>query len=106
MCFFIGLATGAYPAGLSEMVKELGVSNEVGQLGLFLFNGAFSLVPLFLGPLSEFVGSTIVYQISLALFVIWFIPIALATNIQTVLIARFLLGASGAAGTTIIPGSE
>ncbi|KAN0061379.1 hypothetical protein ACQY0O_006226 [Thecaphora frezii] len=105
MCLFIGLSTAGYSTGIGPMVKEFGVSTEVGQIGMLLFNGAFSIVPLFLGPLSEFVGRNPVYLGCYALYTVWFIPIALGKNIQTVLIARFLSGAFGAAGTTIIPGT-
>ncbi|EST04504.1 Major facilitator superfamily [Kalmanozyma brasiliensis GHG001] len=105
MCLFIGLATAAFSVGIGPMAQELGVSNEVGQVGMLLFNGAFSIVPLFLGPLSEFVGRNPIYLGCYALFTVWFIPLALAKNIQTVLVARFLSGAFGAAGTTIIPGT-
>ncbi|TKY89560.1 hypothetical protein EX895_001345 [Sporisorium graminicola] len=105
MCLFIGLATAAFSTGIGPMAQELGVSNEVGQVGMLLFNGAFSIVPLFLGPLSEFVGRNPIYLGCYALFTVWFIPLALAKNIQTVLVARFLSGAFGAAGTTIIPGT-
>ena len=105
MCLFIGLATAAYSTGIGPMTEELGVSQEVGQVGMLLFNGAFSVVPLFLGPLSEFVGRNPVYLGCYALFTVWFIPLALARNIETVLVARFLSGAFGAAGTTIIPGT-
>lgn len=45
------------------MTNYFGVSNEVGQVGLFLFNAAFSIVPLFLGPLSEFIGAAPVYLV-------------------------------------------
>ncbi|PWN38477.1 MFS general substrate transporter [Meira miltonrushii] len=105
MCLFIGLATAGYSSGITQMCQELGCSNEIGQVGLFLFNAAFSIVPLFLGPLSEFVGAQPVYLICYAGFVIFFIPLALAKNIGTVLVSRFLLGCFGAAGTTIIPGT-
>lgn len=105
MCLFIGLATAAFSTGIGPMSKELGVSTEVGQVGMLLFNGAFAVVPLFLGPLSEFVGRNPIYLGCYAFFTVWFIPLALAQNIQTVLVARFLSGAFGAAGTTIIPGT-
>ena len=105
MCLFIGLATAGYSSGITPMCEELGCSQEVGQVGLFLFNAAFSIVPLFLGPLSEFVGSQPVYLICYAVFVVFFIPLALAKNVATVLVSRFLLGCAGAAGTTIIPGT-
>ncbi len=61
MCLFIGLATAAFSTGIGPMTEEFGVSTEVGQVGMLLFNGAFSIVPLFLGPLSEFVGRNPIY---------------------------------------------
>lgn len=85
MTLFIGLATSAYSVGIPEMTKEFGVaevsplscrcrmrrppfaavahplsidpdSKVVGQVGMFVFNAAFSFVPLFMAPLSETVG--------------------------------------------------
>jgi hypothetical protein len=52
MCLCIGLATAAFSPGIPQMTEELGASQELGQLGLALFNFAFAFVPMFLGPLS------------------------------------------------------
>lgn len=38
MTLAIGLSTTAYSSGITTMVEELGVSNEAGQVGLFMFN--------------------------------------------------------------------
>lgn len=46
MTLFIGLATTAYSSGIDSMVKDLGVSTELGQLGLFCFNMACALAPV------------------------------------------------------------
>lgn len=56
MTLFIGLATSAYSVGINDMTAEFGVSAEVGQVGMFVFNASFALVPLFLAPLSEYIG--------------------------------------------------
>lgn len=61
---------------------------------------------MFLGPLSEFIGRRPIYIGSYLLFTIWFIPLATGHNIQTIIVARFLSGCSGAAGTTIVPGTQ
>ncbi|KAE9395012.1 MFS general substrate transporter [Gymnopus androsaceus JB14] len=105
MCLFIGLSTAGYSAGIAKMTEELGVSVEAGEVGMFVFNASFAIVPMFLGPLSEFLGRNLVYLGCYAMFCIWFIPIALAKNIGTVIVCRFLSGCFGAAGTTIIPGT-
>jgi hypothetical protein len=56
MALFIGLATTAYSSGIDSMVEDFGVSTELGQLGLFCFNFACALAPLFLAPFCELVG--------------------------------------------------
>lgn len=104
MCLTIGLATAEFSSGIGEMTQELGTSNEIGQVGMLVFNGAFAIVPLFLGPLSEFIGSRPVYLVSMFFFVVWFILLALAQNIGSIIVGRFLSGCSGAAGVTLIPG--
>jgi len=100
-----GLSTAAYSSGVEDMCRELGVSRELGQVGMFVFNASFAIVPMFLGPLSEFVGRNPIYLGCYTLFTIFFIPLALAKNIGTVIAARLLSGCFGAAGTTIIPGT-
>lgn len=105
MCLFIGLATAAYSSGIGDMAEDLGTSEEIAKVGMLVFNGAFAFVPLFLGPLSEFLGSRPVYLVSMFFFVIWFIGLALAPNIGSVIVFRFLSGCSGAAGVTIVPGT-
>ncbi|KAL1698500.1 MFS general substrate transporter [Schizophyllum commune] len=105
MCLFIGLSTASYSAGVGKMVAELGVSREAGQVGMFVFNASFAVVPMFLGPLSEFLGRNPIYLGCYIMFTVWFIPLALAKNIGTIIVCRLLSGCFGAAGTTIIPGT-
>ncbi|KII92919.1 hypothetical protein PLICRDRAFT_134932 [Plicaturopsis crispa FD-325 SS-3] len=105
MCLFIGLATAAYGAGVTSMTQELNTSVEIGQVGMFVFNAMFAIVPMFFGPLSEFVGRNPIYLGCYIFFTIWFIPLALAKNIATIIIGRLLSGVFGAAGVTIIPGT-
>lgn len=48
MTLFIGLATTAYSSGINSMVQDLGTSTELGQMGLFCFNMACALAPVYL----------------------------------------------------------
>jgi hypothetical protein len=102
MTLFIGLATTAYSSGISRMTSDLGVSNEVGQLGLFCFNFACAIAPLFLAPFYELVGRRVVYVGAYALFVIVFIGLALDKNIATILVMRSLSGLFGCVGTILV----
>lgn len=105
MTLFIGLATTAYSSGISSMVDDLGVSNELGQLGLFCFNFACALAPLFLAPFCELVGRRIIYVGAYALFVLCFIGLALGKNIATILTMRALEGLFGCVGTILVGGT-
>ena len=90
MTLFIGLATTAYSSGITSMCDDFGVSTELGQLGLFCFNMACALAPLFLAPFCELVGRKIIYTGAYAGFIIVFIGLALGKNIATILVMRTL----------------
>ena len=77
-----------------------------------------NLTIVFLGPLSEFYGRKPVYIVSyffflsrlslsreLRLIIVWQIPTALAQNIATIIVTRFLAGFSGAAFLSVSGGS-
>ena len=59
------------------------------------------LGPLYLAPLSELRGRRIVYLISFTLFTILNVGCALAPDIATLSVLRFLSGACGSAGPTL-----
>ncbi|KAE8387839.1 major facilitator superfamily domain-containing protein [Aspergillus alliaceus] len=50
-------------------------------------------------------GRRIIYLMSFTLFLIWLIPCAVATNIQTMIIARFFNGLSGSAFLSVAGGT-
>ena len=60
---------------------------------------------MFLGPLSEFYGRRKIYIISLGFFLVWLIPCAVAQNIQTMLVARFINGVAGSAFLSVAGGT-
>jgi MFS family permease len=53
----------------------------------------------------KFYGRRPIYLFSMTFFLIWTIPCAVAKNIQTMLIARFLCGFSGSAFMSVAGGS-
>jgi multidrug resistance protein len=54
---------------------------------------------------SEFYGRRPIYLVSFTFFIIWLIPSAVAQNIETMLIARFLDGLSGSAFLSVAGGT-
>ncbi|GKZ81209.1 hypothetical protein AnigIFM56816_005721 [Aspergillus niger] len=105
MTLFIGLATTAYSSGITRMCRDLGVSTELGQLGLFTFNIICAIAPMFLAPLCELVGRRVIYVGAYILFSVMFIGLALGKNIATILVCRALLGLFGSVGTILVGGT-
>ncbi|KAJ5698137.1 hypothetical protein N7462_000142 [Penicillium macrosclerotiorum] len=105
MTLFIGLATTAYSSGITKMTEDLGVSSELGQLGLFTFNFTCALAPLFLAPFCELAGRRVVYVGAYVCFALMFIGLSLGKNIATILVCRALLGLFGCVGTILVGGT-
>ncbi|KAL2069451.1 hypothetical protein VTL71DRAFT_14130 [Oculimacula yallundae] len=94
-----------YTSTYGQITKEFHCSKIVATLGLSLFIMGLGLGPMLLGPLSEFFGRRPIYWVSFSMFLIWLIPSAVAQNIQTMLIARFLDGLSGSAFLSVAGGT-
>ena len=94
-----------YTSTYGQITQEFHVSEEVATLGLSLFVMGLGIGPMVLGPLSEFYGRRPIYIVSFALFLIWIIPCAVAKNIATELVARFINGLVGAAFLSVAGGT-
>lgn len=91
--------------GLPLINEKFGVSTEVSTLSVSLMVMGFCVGPLVWAPLSEQIGRKPVYVISFGLYVIFNIPIAVAKNIGTVLVCRFLCGCFSSSALTIVGAS-
>ncbi|KAF7545980.1 hypothetical protein G7Z17_g8759 [Cylindrodendrum hubeiense] len=98
-------ASSIYTSTYAQMQAEFGNSRIVSTLGLSLFVLGISLGPMFLSPLSEFYGRRPIYLVSWSLYVIWIIPQAVAKNIATMLISRFIDGFAGSAFLAVSGGT-
>ncbi|KAG4410754.1 hypothetical protein IFR04_016109 [Cadophora malorum] len=94
-----------YTSTYGQITEEFHCSKIVATLGLSLFIMGLGIGPMLLGPLSEFYGRRPIYWVSFSMFLIWIIPSAVAKNIQTMLIARFLDGLSGSAFLSVAGGT-
>ncbi|GME39341.1 MFS multidrug transporter [Neofusicoccum parvum] len=98
------IASSIYGSGSTLMMKEFNISTTVTTLGISLFLVGYTVGPPCWGPISERVGRKWPTTIGMFLFTLFCIPVALAHNIQTALIGRFLSGAFGAAPLAIVGG--
>ena len=98
-------ASSMYTSTYEQITKEFHISKVVATLGLSVFVMGLGLGPMVLGPLSEFYGRRPIYVVSFTFFLIWLIPCALAKNIGTELVARFIDGVAGSAFLSVAGGA-
>ena len=99
------VASSLYASTYDQITAEFACSRIVATLGLSFFIAGLGWGPMVIAPLSEFYGRRIIYLFSLPLFLVFLVPAAVARNIQTVLISRFLDGVAGAAFSSVAGGT-
>jgi multidrug resistance protein len=83
---------------LTSIASEFSISNEVElSLTLSIFVLAYAIGPLFLGPLSEIYGRTIVIQLSNLLYLFFNLGCGFSKTKAQLIIFRFLSGLGGSA---------
>ncbi|KAJ9615167.1 hypothetical protein H2200_001241 [Cladophialophora chaetospira] len=90
------------PAVVSS-AHHLHTRPEVMRLGVSLFVLGSCFGPLIWAPLSELIGRKRPLLVGMMVSTLLNIPVAVAKNVDTVLVCRFLGGAFGCAGLTIAP---
>jgi multidrug resistance protein len=103
MC--VTFASALYTSAYGGMEKEFGVSRLAVTVGLSTFVCGLGLGPMFLGPLSEFYGRRPIYLCAFGMYFIWLIPCALADNLATMLVSRFIDGLAGSAFLSVAGGT-
>jgi hypothetical protein len=104
-CFVVAFNSAVITANLEGVSEEFGVSEEVALLTITLFVVGFGVGPMAFAPCSEISGRRPVYAITLALAVIFTIPGAVAPNIGTLLVTRFIAGVAFSAPMSLVGGT-
>ncbi|MCJ1438899.1 Citrinin biosynthesis cluster MFS transporter mrr1 [Xylographa pallens] len=103
--FVITFSSSVFSTATQVTALEFGVSEEVMTLGTSLFVLGFAIGPLIWGPFSELYGRTIPLFTGYIIMGILQIPVAVATNVETIMITRFLGGVFGCAPLAIVGGA-
>lgn len=83
---------------LPSLAADMKVTDEVvSQLMLSIFVLAYAVGPLFLGPLSEIYGRTIVLQLANLFFLVFNIGCAVSQTKVQMIVCRFFAGLGGSA---------
>lgn len=105
LCFTVAFASAIVTGDMDGPGEYFGVSEEVVILTVTLLVIGFGVGPLVFAPASEEFGRQLVYAITMFFAVIFIIPCALAQNIGTLLVCRFIDGIAFSAPMTLIGGS-
>lgn len=100
--FTVTFCSSVFSSTISVTSKEFDTSETVMILGISLFVLGFAIGPIFWGPLSELKGRRLPLFTGFFVFAAMQIPIALARNLTTVLVCRFLAGGFGASPIVLV----
>ncbi|EGN95145.1 hypothetical protein SERLA73DRAFT_125470 [Serpula lacrymans var. lacrymans S7.3] len=107
-CAFTGIvaaSSSSYTMGYNSMIPELNCTEFQATIGLSVYPLGFGVIPLFTSSFSEEFGRQPLYIVCSMIFFLTQVMLALAPNIQTVIVARALGGAFGSTGATLVGGT-
>ncbi|KAJ7732657.1 MFS general substrate transporter [Mycena metata] len=93
----VTFASSAPTSATGAIVEAFGISNEASYLVTSVFLLGYVFGPLLWGPGSELIGRRPVFIFTMTLYTLFHLGQALAPNIETLLITRFLSGLFGVA---------
>ncbi|KAK2031854.1 major facilitator superfamily transporter [Colletotrichum zoysiae] len=96
----VAFVSTAYSGGIAEVIRDFGVSTEIGILGVSLFVVGFAVGPLIWAPLSELYGRQYLFIATYIALTAFNAGAAGAQNIETLIILRFFAGTFGASPLT------
>lgn len=105
MVFTVTFASSIFSVNIAVVEAKFQVEKITATLGVALFVLGFVFGPIAFGPLSEVLGRRIPLLSGYALFAVFQIPVALAQNIETICVGRFLGGFFASAPLSVVGGA-
>ncbi|KAL4807558.1 major facilitator superfamily domain-containing protein [Aspergillus unguis] len=105
MTMWLTFASSVFSTATMVTAQQFGVSTEVMILATSLVVFGFAAGPLVWSPLSELYGRKYPLFLGYALFSIFQIPVAVAKNVETILVCRFLMGFLGCSPLAVVGGA-
>ena len=100
----VSFGSSVFAPATAVTAAQFGVSPVVMQLSVSLWILGLAAGPILFGPLSEVFGHLIPFAVTVFGLAAFQLPVALATNVSTILIGRFLAGAFGSGSYAIVSG--
>ncbi|KAF1809111.1 MFS general substrate transporter [Eremomyces bilateralis CBS 781.70] len=104
-CFLAPFTSTIFAPSLPAMMADVGETNPIrGALQVAVFLLAFAVAPIFLAPLSEFFGRTIVLRTGNVVFCAFCIGAGFSQTTAQLAVCRFFSGAGGSASLAVLGG--
>lgn len=104
LTFTVTFSSSIFSVAIEPVSEQYNVSRVVSTLGVSLFLVGFILGPVVFGPMSEAYGRKLPLLSGFAIFAIFNIPVAVAQNIETILLGRFFGGLFGSSPLAVVGG--
>lgn len=96
------LGSSMFAPGVPQLAQDFSVtSTELSSFAVSVFLAGYCFGPFLIAPLSEMYGRQYVYNVSNILYVIWTVCCAVAPEIGSLAVFRFLAGFAGNCPLTI-----
>ena len=105
MTFVVTFASSIFSVAIEPVSKEYDCSTVVATLGVSLFLLGFVLGPVCFGPMSEVFGRRTPLFAGYFAFAVFQIPVAVARNLETIMLGRFFGGFAAAAPLAVVGGA-
>lgn len=105
MTMWVTFSSSVFSTATMVTAEHFGVSTEVMILGTSLTVFGFAVGPLCWAPLSELYGRRLPLFLGYAIFAIFQIPVAVAQNLQTIMVCRFFVGVFGCSPLAVVGGA-
>jgi hypothetical protein len=88
--------------GIAQLMKDFHTTNDqIGSLAVTIYLLGFACGPLAIAPLSELYGRLPFYHVCNLLWIIFSVACAVATNMPSFIVFRFIAGCAGSCPLTI-----
>ncbi|KIW20841.1 hypothetical protein PV08_01419 [Exophiala spinifera] len=105
MAFVVTFSSSIFAVVISPVAAQYSIGTVTSTLGVSLFLLGFVFGPIFFGPASEVFGRRVPLFSGYLCFAIFQIPVALAHNVETIMLGRFFGGFAASSPLAVIGGA-
>lgn len=104
LTFTVTFSSSIFSVAINPVAEEYDIGTVTSTLGVSLFLLGFVFGPILFGPMSEAFGRKIPLLAGYAVFAIFQIPVAVAQNVETIMLGRFFGGFAASSPLAVVGG--